>query len=78
MRTLWHTIVTPLALLAATLSWAQEPSPEDLAARQRAAAGLLFTMVGGLVLVFLLMKLLSRRERLRAQQQEQQDRQDEP
>ncbi|NPV46949.1 MAG: hypothetical protein HPY69_08315 [Armatimonadetes bacterium] len=77
MRTIWRKIVTPLALLATSLGWAQEPSPEELAARQRAATGLLFTMFGGLVLVFLLMRLLSRRERLRAQQHEQQDGRDE-
>lgn len=77
MRTLWRTVLTPLALLVITVGWAQEPSPEELAARQRAATGLLFTMLGGLVLVFLLMRLLSRRERLRAQQQDQQDGRDE-
>lgn len=76
MRSIWRNAITALALLAATLSWAQETTPEELAARQRAATGLLFTMVGGLVLVFLLMKLLSRRERLRAQHQQPEDEQD--
>ncbi len=73
MRKLWRKATTSLALVASA-AWAQETiGPEELVARQRAAMGLLFTMLGGLVLVFVLMWLMSRRDRLRAEQQAKQE-----
>jgi hypothetical protein len=71
MRRLWRNAVSSAAALAATAVWAQELTPDDLAGRQRAAFGLLFTMLGGLLLTYLLMRLLGHRERAQAKQAEE-------